>query len=61
MRIIPVKPSLRVFSGVCINLFAVWFLGIFISSSVISLTVNSLGAIVSLLLAIHAEHILEDL
>jgi len=54
-------PKLRIFSGVCTNLFAAWFLGIFIAQNPLVLTLNIVNAIVSLLLALKAEELLEEL
>ena len=55
------RPQLKVFSSVCSNLFAAWFVASFVTQNPAVLTYNIIAGIVSLLLAIKAEKLLEEL
>lgn len=60
MQFILKRPHLKVFSSVCSNLFAGWFIAIFITPNLVTLTVDIMAAIVSLYLATKAEELLEN-
>jgi len=53
------RPYLHVLSAICTNLFVVWLFAIFVTSNPFLLTANILAAIVSLLVAIKAEKLLD--
>lgn len=57
----PSKAQLRVFSAVCSNLAAGWFVSMFLTSDLFTLTGNVVGVIISLYLAMKAEQMLEEL
>lgn len=53
------RPRLKVFSAVCTNLCAAWFLTALVAKDVLILTTNIGFAILSLILALVAEESLE--